>query len=146
MGELGVTASSRVIECGTGSGSLTHWLASVVSESLDGHLYTYEYHAERYEKALKEFDQHGMSECVTLTLRDVCRDGFRIDSMADGTVTAAFLDLPEPWLAILYLPELMQSGGRVCCFSPCLGQVEKTVAVMVQMQCFREIRMVECLE
>jgi hypothetical protein len=67
-----------------------------------------------------EFARHGMSDIVTLTHRNVCKDGFTVTDTADAgalflfTVVLevlarqplplfphlAFLDLPAPWEAI----------------------------------------------
>lgn len=46
---LGVRCGGKVIEAGTGSGSMTHSLARAVGER--GRVLSYEYHRVRYEKA-----------------------------------------------------------------------------------------------
>lgn len=42
----------------------------------NGHLFTYEYHLERAEQADIDFKSHGFGDLVTVTQRDVCKDGF----------------------------------------------------------------------
>ena len=46
---LGVRVGGKVIEAGTGSGSMTHSLARAVG--LRGEVISFEYHRTRYEKA-----------------------------------------------------------------------------------------------
>ncbi|KAI5994867.1 tRNA methyltransferase complex GCD14 subunit-domain-containing protein [Pisolithus marmoratus] len=79
-----------------------------------GHLYSYEFHETRAEKAREEFVRHGMQDIVTLTHRNVCKDGFTIEDTAD----AVFLDLPAPWEATGLLDLLLQ---------PLYGQVLRAV-------------------
>ena len=91
-----------VLESGTGSGSLSHSLIRTVAPS--GHLYTFDFHAERSEKARLEFADHGLSHLVTATHRDVCSDGFGLENKAD----AVFLDLPHPWEVINHAKKAMK--------------------------------------
>jgi tRNA (adenine57-N1/adenine58-N1)-methyltransferase len=99
---------------------------------------------------------------ITLTHRNVCRDGFTINDTADaGTHVSAssefqriahlvrqvFLDLPAPWEAVEHAKKALKvrcllklvaafrvlTGSqkdrvsRICCFSPCMEQVLRTV-------------------
>lgn len=63
-----------VIESGTGSGSFSHSLIRSIAPK--GHLYTFEYHLERYNIAKQEFIDHGLDEYVSIFHRNVCKDGF----------------------------------------------------------------------
>ena len=92
--QLELRPGSVVLESGTGSGSLSHALIRTVAPS--GHLHTFDFHAERAEKARVEFGEHGLAHLVTATHRDVCTDGFGLEDTAD----AVFLDLPHPWEVI----------------------------------------------
>ncbi|KAH9246074.1 hypothetical protein BASA81_016411 [Batrachochytrium salamandrivorans] len=84
----------RMIEAGTGSGSFSHSAARTIAPN--GILHSFEFHAERAEKARVEFESHGLSDIIKSSHRDVCKDGFGIV----GEVTAVFLDLPSPWEAL----------------------------------------------
>ena len=82
-----------------------------------------------------------MSEYVTVHHRDVCNDGFGLENVAD----AVFLDLPSPWKALSSAKQaLKKEGGRICSFSPCIEQVQKTVNEMTQLG-FTDIYTIEML-
>ena len=72
-----------MIESGTGSGSFSHSIARTLAPH--GHLYTFEYHQERVYAAKKEFEEHGLSDMVTLRCRDVCKDGFDLEDKVDAS-------------------------------------------------------------
>ncbi|KAI9159599.1 tRNA (adenine-N(1)-)-methyltransferase catalytic subunit trm61 [Blastocladiella emersonii ATCC 22665] len=130
----------KVLESGTGSGSFSHSLIRSVAPT--GHLYTFEYHAERTNAAREEFEAHGLSSFVTIECRDVCKNGFPLTNLVD----AAFLDLPAPWEAV---PSAAQALRRdtttyICCFSPCIEQVDRTCDAL-RAAGFVDVTMVECL-
>ncbi len=124
---LDVRAGATVVESGTGSGSFTHFLARAVGPK--GRVLTYDYHETRAAAAQREFDAHGLGLVVRAACRDVCADGFGAGACAD----AVFLDLPSPWLAMRHAVAALRRdrAGRVGVFSPCIEQVQRTVAEMV---------------
>ncbi|KAJ3161787.1 tRNA (adenine-N(1)-)-methyltransferase catalytic subunit trm61 [Geranomyces michiganensis] len=130
----------KMIEAGTGSGSFTHAIARTIAPT--GHLYTFEYNADRFEKAKIEFEEHGLNGLVTLEHRDVCSDGFEQRDLVD----AVFLDLPSPWEALEAAKKTFKKfkTGKICCFSPCVEQVLRTTTEL-QKQGFVEIKMFEVL-
>lgn len=147
---LKIRPGSVVIESGTGSGSFTHAVSRTVAAT--GHVYSYEFHEERFEVAKQEFADHQLDN-VTITHRDVCLDGFAnprvqgvppLELNGEGKATAVFLDLPAPWTAIPHLEAVIDRNlnSRVCCFSPCFEQVVKAVTAL-QESGWVEIEMVE---
>ncbi|WPK23007.1 hypothetical protein PUMCH_000230 [Australozyma saopauloensis] len=147
---LGITSGSRVIEAGTGSASFTHAFARTLSD--DGKLFTYEFHEPRYIEARRELEEHGLllNNCL-ITHRDVCNDGFNIENLPEKFAKngglccdAVFLDLPSPWTAIPNLSSVVSSETRVgiCCFSPCIEQVDKTIEALAE-HGWTDIEMVE---
>eukprot|EP01134_Creolimax_fragrantissima_P004912 CFRG4912T1 len=110
-----------VVESGTGSGSLSHAMIRTIAPS--GHLYTFDFHEERVQKARTDFKNHRVDHLVTSESRDVMGTGFGLTDVAD----AVFLDLPGPWEAIMAAKQALKpEGGRVCSFSPCIEQVQRT--------------------
>ncbi|SCU99784.1 LAME_0G05468g1_1 [Lachancea meyersii CBS 8951] len=158
MQRIQCSPQSRVIEAGTGSGSFSHAFARSA-----GYVFSYEFHEIRYEQARKEFEDHGLLQDgnLAITHRDVCQDGFAIQkgdkttffdderlnespSPVQINANAIFLDLPAPWSAIPHLDEVISQDSKVslCCFSPCIEQVDKTIEAL-EKQGWTEIEMVE---
>lgn len=119
---LDVKPGSVICESGTGSGSLSHALASALAPS--GHLYTHDIEESRVKQVEEEFKAHGLGEVTTCVLQNVCEDGFFVENSCDGV----FLDLPAPWLAIEHAKHALSRarGGRIVSFSPCIEQVQRT--------------------
>ncbi|KAJ1982187.1 tRNA (adenine-N(1)-)-methyltransferase catalytic subunit trm61 [Dimargaris xerosporica] len=137
---LDLVPGRRVLECGTGSGSFSHSIARSIAPN--GHLYSFEYHEKRYQVAKAEFEQHGIADLITLQHRDVLKDGFALSN----AVQAVFLDLPAPWDAIASAKEAFarREVGRLCSFSPCIEQVQRTCQALAD-HGFTDIRMFEVL-
>lgn len=93
-----------------------------------GRLWSFEFHEPRADKARAEFAAHGMDKVIVLNHRNVCKDGFGLTNAADSV----FLDLPAPWEAIRHATQALRRDTvtRICCFSPCIEQVLKTVTAL----------------
>nr|XP_057946004.1 tRNA (adenine(58)-N(1))-methyltransferase catalytic subunit TRMT61A [Doryrhamphus excisus] len=136
---LELKPGSVVCESGTGSGSLSHAILRTVAPT--GHLHTVEFHQQRAEKAAEEFREHRVDHLVTVRNQDVCKEGFGVTGVAD----AVFLDIPSPWEAVGHAKVAMKRhGGRVCSFSPCIEQVQRTCEALAK-HSFQEISTMEVL-
>lgn len=142
LNRLRVRPGSIIIEAGAGSGSFTHAACRAVYGS-GGKVLSFEFHQQRYEKLVTELTAHRLDDIVELRHRDVCEVGF------DGSAyhaNAVFLDLPAPWLALRHLTRdgpLKRNGAiRICSFSPCIEQVQRTFADLQELG-WIEIEMVE---
>ncbi|XP_075471107.1 tRNA (adenine(58)-N(1))-methyltransferase catalytic subunit TRMT61A [Ascaphus truei] len=136
---LELKPGSVVCESGTGSGSLSHAIIRTVAPT--GHLYTVEFHQQRAEKAAEEFRQHQVAHLVTVKNQDVCKTGFGVSQVAD----AVFLDIPSPWEAIGHAKSALKlEGGRLCSFSPCIEQVQRTCLALEE-HGFTELSTLEIL-
>lgn len=136
---LDLRPGTKMIEAGTGSGSFSHAIARTLGPT--GQLYTFEYHELRSATARQEFKDHGLSN-IELAHRDVCKEGFGLTKK----VEAIFLDLPAPWDAIPHTVETLKPDrlGRICCFSPCMEQVQRTTIALSEAG-FTDIKMFETL-
>lgn len=112
---LGVGNGTRVIEAGSGSGSLTLALSWFSGES--GHVYTYEARQEFFDLCRRNLEWAGVGKNVTQYLRDV-KDGF------DQTdADALFLDLREPWECLPQVAAAVKPGAPLAFLVPTVEQV-----------------------
>ncbi|KAG0143600.1 hypothetical protein CROQUDRAFT_66037 [Cronartium quercuum f. sp. fusiforme G11] len=145
-GQLDLKPGSVVIEAGTGSGSFSHSVARTIGDH--GKLFSFEFHEERFTKAEAEFRLHGLLASeggpIRLQHRNVIKNGF--GDLDQEKVDAIFLDLPAPWDALADAKRVMNRAytSRICCFSPCMEQVQKTCQTL-QALGFAEITMFETL-
>lgn len=137
---LEIVPGCLVLESGTGSGSLTTSLARAVGPT--GHVYTFDFHEERAASARKEFESNGLSSLVTVRVRDIQGEGFPDEF--HGNADSAFLDLPQPWLAIPSVSKMLKQDGVLCSFSPCIEQVQRSCEIMRTTR-FYDIRTFEIL-
>ena len=73
--KLELKPGMRVVESGTGSGSLSLSIVKAIFPT--GHLFTYEFNQMRSEKAREDFERLGFHpKNVTVTHRDVLTNGF----------------------------------------------------------------------
>ena len=93
-----------------------------------GH-YTYEYNPQRAEQAAQEFADHGL-HYVTCRHADVCAEGWAYPGLAESSIDAVIFDLPQPWDAVPRVAPFVKQGGRLCCFSPCIEQIQRTKDIL----------------
>eukprot|EP00743_Colponemidia_sp_Colp-15_P005036 GILK01005423.1.p1 GENE.GILK01005423.1~~GILK01005423.1.p1 ORF type:complete len:333 (-),score=56.89 GILK01005423.1:151-1017(-) len=129
-----------VVESGTGSGSLSTSIARCIAPT--GHLHTFEFNEHRATKAREDFERHGLSPYITVTCGDACSNGF--GAALTDSVDAVFLDLPNPWVALVHATNVLKTGGRLCSFSPCIEQVQRVCTALPE-QGYEDIVTVEML-
>ncbi len=110
---------ARILECGTGSGALTSYLASHVRVS--GRVYTYEVRAEFQENARRNLEKLGLQDYVEMKLKDLT------EGIDESNLDSVVLDMATPWLVVGEACRALKVGGRFVSFSPTINQVEKTV-------------------
>ena len=139
---LRVRPGSIIIEAGCGSGSFTHAAARAVYGG--GKVWGFEFHDQRVEKLATEIRDHGLDDIVHITHRDVLEEGFAVQDKVQAD--AVFLDLPAPWQALKHLtrngPLNPKTAVRICTFSPCIEQVQRTVSAL-RANGWHDVEMVE---
>jgi tRNA (adenine57-N1/adenine58-N1)-methyltransferase catalytic subunit len=105
----------RVMEAGTGSGSMTVALAYAVGPQ--GNVITYERRPEFQKLAQKNLARLGLEERVTFKIRDI------IEGFDEKDVDAFFLDVPNPWDYIAHVRGALKPGGFFCNLVPTINQV-----------------------
>ena len=122
--ELGIKNGTKVIEIGTGSGSLTLLLSSIVGET--GKVYSFERREEHLENAIKNVKKFGYGDNVEYSLRDPAAEG----GFGVTDVNAIFIDVPAPWTLVEAAHNALEMGGHIGFLSPCIEQVQTTVEKM----------------
>ncbi len=110
--KLGLREGSRVLECGTGSASLTASMAWMVGPR--GHVFSYDREPLFQKNARVNLARMGLIDRVTLRLREIGAEPFD-----DDPIDAAFLDVREP-------PALLDAVGRVLPPGGVLGMLVPT--------------------
>jgi tRNA (adenine57-N1/adenine58-N1)-methyltransferase len=116
---MGVGPGQKVIEAGTGSGSMTTALAYAVGN--EGHVVSYEIKPDNQNLARKNLTRFGLDSRVDFKLRDI-QEGFD-ETDADSF----FLDVPNPYDYVAQVRAALKPGGFLCCLIPTFNQVEKTL-------------------
>jgi tRNA (adenine57-N1/adenine58-N1)-methyltransferase len=116
---MGIGPGMRVMEAGTGSGSMTIALAHSVGPQ--GKVITYEQRPEMQNLARKNLTRLGLDDRVEFKLRDIG------EGMDETDVDTFFLDVPNPYDYLAQVRAVLKPGGFLCCLIPTFNQVEKTL-------------------
>jgi tRNA (adenine57-N1/adenine58-N1)-methyltransferase catalytic subunit len=133
----GIGPGSRVVESGTGTGSLTTALAHYVGPS--GKVYTYELRPEFQKNAAKNLQRSKLIDYVEMKSGDVTVTGYE-----EREVDAVILDLAVPWLVVPHAHIALKPSGVLVSFSPTIDQVVRTTEALRE-NGFVFIETVECL-
>jgi len=133
---LNITPGTKIIEAGTGSGSLTQALALFVGD--EGHIYSYESREDMLNLAKKNIARLGLSERVTFFNKDISV-GFE-----GQTVDAVFLDLPNPYDFIGQVKSSLNPGGFFGTILPTTNQVLRILTALRRYD-FQQIDVCEIL-
>ena len=114
---MGIGPGQRVMEAGTGSGSMTIALSHAVGPT--GHVISYEQRPEMQNLARKNLTRLGLEERVDFKLRDIA-EGFD-----ETEVDSFFLDVANPYDYIPQVRAALKPGGFFCSLIPTYNQVEK---------------------
>ncbi len=121
---MGVGPGQKVIEAGTGSGSMTTALAYAVGD--EGRVVSYEIKPDVQNLARKNLTRFGLDSRVDFKLRDI-QEGFD-----ETDANSFFLDVQNPYDYITQVRAALKPGGFLCCLIPTFNQVEKTLYALRQ--------------
>jgi tRNA (adenine57-N1/adenine58-N1)-methyltransferase catalytic subunit len=113
---MGIGPGQKVIEAGTGSGSMTIAMAYIVGP--DGHVTSYEQREEMQNLARKNINRTGLASRVDFKLRDIQ------EGLDETDVDAFFLDVPNPYDYIAQVRAALKPGGYFGSIIPTANQAE----------------------
>jgi tRNA (adenine57-N1/adenine58-N1)-methyltransferase len=114
---MGIAPGQRVMEAGTGSGSMTIALATAVGA--EGRVISYEQKADTQNLARKNLERVGLASRVDFKLRDI------LEGFDETDADAFFLDVQNPFDYIAQVRNALKPGGYFCAVIPTFNQVEK---------------------
>jgi tRNA (adenine57-N1/adenine58-N1)-methyltransferase len=118
--KLNLYSGQRVIEAGSGSGSLTLALARAVGPG--GRVYSYESRPEMQRNAMRNLKRVGLADYVEFKVRDIAAGFDEVD------VDALFLDVRTPWDYLAPTRQALKGGGFFGALVPTTNQVSDLVA------------------
>jgi tRNA (adenine57-N1/adenine58-N1)-methyltransferase catalytic subunit len=130
----GLRSGSRVLECGTGSGALTSYFASIVAP--EGFVSTFEEREDFFDIAGKNIEKAGLKEYVKMERKNLLES-----SLTDGYYDLALLDTGDPWTLLDVAHKALKGSGFVFCICPTTNQLEK-----VEFEMESKFADIECIE
>jgi tRNA (adenine57-N1/adenine58-N1)-methyltransferase len=133
----GIVPGTRVLEVGTGSGSLTIALALSVGPA--GRVYTYDVREDLQRRGRSNVEAAGLADRVEFALRSPG------EPFGQEQVDVAVLDVPTPWLEIEAVAKALKLGGRLASLNPTYNQIEQFAAALEESGSFALVEAEEIL-
>lgn len=137
MMKAGIGPGSKVLEIGTGSGSLTTALASAVRPH--GCVWTFDRRLDLPQNAHKNVTRAGFGPYVIFSQRTsgepIPEEGF----------DAVILDIPTPWEEVSVVKKALKGSGRLVSLNPTFNQIER-MAEALRREGFLLVESLELLE
>ncbi len=125
----GIKNGSRVLECGTGSGALTSYFASLVSPR--GLVHTFEAREEFYAIAKKNVQKAGVSDFVKFENANL----LNASEIQGSSYDLALLDTGDPWTLLPISHRALKGSGFAFCICPTTNQLEIVATSMKGLFC-----------
>ncbi len=135
--KAGIHAGNKVLEIGTGSGSLTMALAQAVQPS--GRVFTYDRREDLPKNAVKNLTRSKLLPYVEFKQR-VAKE-----PLDEKNFDAAILDIPQPWEEVDVVYDALKGGGVLVSLNPTFNQIEKMAEAMKK-RGFIRVHALELLE
>ncbi len=135
--KAGIQPGSKILEIGTGSGSLTMALATIVQPH--GKVFTFDRRTDLPKNAEKNLARAGLLNSVVF--------GQRVagEPIPEKGFDAVVLDIPQPWEEVAVVREVLKGGGRLVSLNPTFNQIER-MAETLRRSGFIRVDSVEILE
>ena len=126
IARAGIGDGQKILEIGTGSGSLTSFVASVVKPR--GHVYTFDVDENFMKIAAKNIKKSGVSKYVTQHNLDLKT----AKKMPLEEMDMAIIDLGDPWVVIPQVRKMLKGSGTMFAICPTMNQLEKLTMALVE--------------
>ena len=126
IARAGIGDGQKILEIGTGSGSLTSFVASVVKPR--GHVYTFDVDDKFMKIAEKNIKKAGVSKYVTQHNLDLKT----AKKMPLEDMDVALIDLGDPWVVIPQVRQMLKGSGSIFAICPTMNQLEKLTMALVE--------------
>ena len=134
-----VFPGARVLEAGTGSGSLTISLARAVGP--EGRVVSYELRPDHHDQAVRNLEMYFGEVPGRVELRE----GDVGEAAATGErFSHVILDLPQPWDSLETSCRVLEPGGVLCAYLPTTVQVQQ-LSLALEDAGFRDVETFETL-
>ena len=141
VARAGIGSGQKILEIGTGSGSLTSFVANIVRPR--GHVYSFDVNDDFLKIAQKNIERAGVSKYVTLRNFDIKTLDFDDDNATDCDddnddglpvcdADMAIIDLGDPWTVLPQVRRMLKGSGCVFAICPTMNQLEKLTESLVE--------------
>ncbi len=126
VARAGIQSGQKILEIGTGSGSLTSFVASIVKPR--GHVYTFDVDEKFMKIAEKNIKKAGVSKYVTQYNLDLKT----AKKLSLNDMDVALIDLGDPWIVIPQVRQMLKGSGSIFAICPTMNQLEKLTMALVE--------------
>ena len=128
VARAGIGNGQKILEIGTGSGSLTSFIANIVRPR--GHVYTFDVDEKFIKIATKNIQKAGVTKYITQYNLDL-KTAKELPPLL-REMDAAMIDLGDPWSVIPQVRSMLKGSGTVFAICPTMNQLEKLTASLVE--------------
>lgn len=125
VARAGIQDGQKIVEIGTGSASLTSFVASIVKPR--GHVYTFDVDENFMKIAEKNLKKSGMEKYVTLQNLDIKT----VTKVPIEDADVVLIDLGDPWEVIPKVRQMLKGSGAVFAICPTMNQLEKLTSSLI---------------
>jgi len=126
VARAGIQNGQKILEIGTGSASLTSFIASIVKPR--GHVYTFDVDENFMKIAAKNLKKCRMEKYVTQQNLDIKT----VKKIPVEDIDVALIDLGDPWTVIPQVRKMLKGSGAVFAICPTMNQLEKLTMSLIE--------------